>query len=535
MRRPKEPTSKRKLRRGLFGMGLFRIGILLAGLLWWGPGGGGSGGTLAYGQTGEAGGELVRALETRVQQVLAECERSVVAIARLPRDDGEQGFQIPQFQAPTLGRLGPQLGGLGSSGAVALDADFVPSDFGAGVVLDHERRIVTAYHVIGRIADSQFFVWSAQRPFRARVLAADPWTDLAVLQVEGGDFRPIPLGKGDQVAQGQFVVALGNPQAIGRDGRLSAAWGLVANRLRRAPRTTELTASPAARETLHHHGTLLQTDARLDPGFRGGALLNLQGELIGLLTAYSGGAREARFAGFAIPVDETFRTAVDQLKAGKVPEFGFLGVGPQSPGMDYRIRQQGRHGVAVETVLAGSPAARAGIQVGDVITHAAGQVLYDDDDLFRVVGAHPPTYRLPVTVFRGDFAQGRGERLERVAVLEKKRVVARRPEYSTAPPERWRGLQVDYASIAVHENVGLAERIPAEGCVYVVSVERDSPVWQAGVRRGMFVTQIVAGGPVTHVATPAEFFAAARRAAGEAVTLRALNEQGAVSTHTVSP
>jgi serine protease Do len=411
--------------------------------------------------------------------------------------------------------------------------DFVPSDFGAGVVIDRDGRIVTAYHVLGDVLATDYFVWSNRRPFPARVLAADPWFDLAVLKVDAAGFEPMPLGDARTVRKGQFVVALGNPQAIARDGRASAASGLVSNLFRRAPRVAdrggELTGREAAlHDTVHHHGTMIQTDARLDVGYSGGALLNLSGEMIGLLTSYTGGPGQSNSAGLAIPVDEHFRAVLNRLKDGKSPEFGFLGVGP--PSFDAAVRGQNRHGVLVETVLASSPAARAGLRPADIITHVDEEPLYDDNDLFRMIGSRTPGRVVRLTVFRGDVNRNIGETMQRESRLDKKHVASRRPLYATVPLPAWRGLQVDYASVAMHENLGAAQFLPLEGCLVVVNVERESPAGQAGIRPGLFIERV----GEQRVTYPAEFFEAVRDQAG-VVSLRVIAGNGTAAVQDVSP
>ena len=211
-----------------------------------------------------------------------------------------------------------------------LSPDFVPNDFAAGVVIDSTGLILTTYHVLGDVQKSDFYVWSQRQPFRAAVVSADPWFDLAVLRIDAKDLAPITFGDAKQVRKGQLVVALGNPQAIARDGEASASWGIISNLLRRAPTVPDRSSEPAARETLHHYGTLIQTDAKLNFGYSGGALINLRGEMIGLTTSYTAGADFEGAAGFAIPVDEQFVRTVEVMKTGGRPTFGFLGVGPQS-------------------------------------------------------------------------------------------------------------------------------------------------------------------------------------------------------------
>ncbi len=176
---------------------------------------------------------LIRAFEQKVQATVEQSKRSVVAIARVRREK-ESRQQAFQFQ---LGRANPM-----AFERTPDSADFVPQGFGTGVVWDEEGTIVTAYHVLDDPREHDYYVWSNGRPLQAtivksqaKVMAGDPYTDLAVLKVPSQDLLPIKRSSDVSVEQGEFVVHLGNPQAIARDGKLSAGWGIIANIQRSIP------------------------------------------------------------------------------------------------------------------------------------------------------------------------------------------------------------------------------------------------------------------------------------------------------------
>ncbi len=197
------------------------------------------------------------AMERLTTEAIERAEKSVVAIARVRKDEaaGDQAAadRIPGIERP-LERLD------------ATDPRFVPTEFGTGVVIDANGLVLTNYHVLGNVRQADFFIWHARKPYRATVKAADPWLDLAILKVDGANLRPIALGDGRGLKKGQFVIALGNPYAIARDGQPSASWGIVSNLERQAPPPRSATRPSDGRETLHHFGTLIQTDARLELG-----------------------------------------------------------------------------------------------------------------------------------------------------------------------------------------------------------------------------------------------------------------------------
>ena len=206
------------------------------------------------------------------------------------------------------------------------DPTFIPNEYGAGVVIDRRGLILTGYQLLGD--DSDYYVTAADRKvYPATVKAADPRSDLAVLSIEAADLTPIALGTADDLKKGQIVVNLGNPYAIARDGQASAAWGIVSNLHRKAPATPS-ESDPTGRPTLHHFGTLIQTDARLNLGTSGGPLLDLRGNMVGLCVAFAAAPGYEAPGGYAIAVDATFRRAVETLKQGREVEYGFLGIQP---------------------------------------------------------------------------------------------------------------------------------------------------------------------------------------------------------------
>lgn len=458
--------------------------------------------------------EVATALEQLLVKAVAIGENSVVAIARVRKDAEEPAVALRFPFGAARRSLDPS------------SPDFVPNDFGAGVIVDESGLILTTLHVLGDVEASKYSVWHQKRPFYAKVVATAPWYDLAVLKIEGERFAPIKFGDASQVQKGKIVIALGNPAAIARDGSASASWGVVSNVARRAPPTPSRSNEPLGRETLHHYGTLIETDAKLDFGYGGGALLNLDGEMIGLTTSYAASVHSYAAAGLAIPVDDDFRRIVDSLKRGKTPEFGFLGVGPET--LNVSLRQQSFHGARLVSVMDGTPAARAGLRADDVVTHINGKALFDEGDLFWRIGVLEPGTTARLRIVRGDIANPNATVLEVPVTVSKKYVNTARRPIATAEVSTWRGLQVDYATASPAFSQ-IAERPPADS-LYVVDVVRDSRAWQAGMRTGNFVTHL----GDSKVTTPSEFAAFVEDATGD-VTLHVTTNGRDTTPRTISP
>ncbi len=430
---------------------------------------------------------VAAAMERAMVDVIARSEKSVVAIARVRKEPPGETFQL-EFRPDPFGRrptpqMPPQ----------PTDPDFVPNEYGTGVVIDPRGLILTAYNVVDD--ESDYYVTTAEhRTYKATVKAADPRSALAVLSIDAVDLTPITLGNAATLKKGQIAISLGNPYAIARDGQASAAWGIISNLGRKAPATPS-ESDPTGRPTLHHYGTLIQTDAKLHRGVSGGPLLNLRGEMIGLSVVLSTMAGYEAAGAYAIPVDATFRRAVDTLMQGREVEYGFLGIQPAN------LRQQevraGLQGMRVGQVVPGTPAARYGLKVGDIITAVDNTPIYDADGLVLNVGKLPAEAVTRLSVLRGASRRVIPVTLTKYAVHGKKIVTVADPS--------WRGLRVDYPT-ALADGEGHARGSGAfvDDAVAVIDVAEGSPTWVAGLRRGTLISYV----GNTPVRTPREFAAA---------------------------
>ncbi len=450
-------------------------------------------------------------VQDAIVEAIARAERSVVAIARVRK-------QGPEARIPALEPDGIPLNRapLGFADTNPTSPDFVPNEFGTGVVIDREGHIVTNYHLLGNPAENDYYVWVQRRPFRVTrvevpqaVRAGDPWTDLAVLQVSADNLEPIQLGDASALRKGMLVIALGNPYAVARDGEVSASWGIVSNLRRAAPTGDQRAQGGSEVESLHQYGTLIETDARLNLGTSGGALVNLKGEMIGLTTSLAALSGYEQAAGFAIPVDEAFRRTIETLKQGRLPSFGFLGVQPEHLSLDER--QQGKFGVQVLRVVPGTPADRAGIREEDIITHVNGEIVYDKSTLFCELSKLSPGMHAALTVERRDALLSRRHTIMADVVVSKKFVPTARKPFAQVQDPVWRGLRVEYPSALPPQLSSAGSMaVDREGCVAVLDVERDSPAWKAGLQRGEYISHV----GTLRVDSPEAFYAAVAQETG---------------------
>ena len=401
------------------------------------------------------------------------------------------------------------------------------------MIIDSAGLVLTQYLAVHE-GDQHTVTTIDGKTYPATIKAADPRSGLAVLAIDHpgepasasgrlskslptqstGSFPAIRLRRRRRSsARANSSSRSAIPYAIRSDGQPTASWGIVTNLARKAPAGTNLNDAPGPagdyRTTLHHLGTLIQTDAKLGWSTGGGALVNLRGELVGLTTTAATIAGHEQPAGYAIPINATFRRIIDTLKEGREVEYGMLGVSfrPTDLLTGPAATQRDPEGVTVLQVYPGSPAARAGLEQGDVVTHVAGRKV-DDVDRRAVGGQHAAAShdngdRIPPRRSCDDQPRRRSPSW-----------ACRAKKSCTDRPPSWRGIRVDYATAL--DAATLAEPMTSgaldpEGCVLVTEVETDSPAWQAGVRPGMFISHV---GP-DRVTTPDEFRAAVAAASGE--------------------
>jgi serine protease Do len=252
---------------------------------------------------------------------------------------------------------------------------------GTGVVLDKQGYIVTCNHVLQGCNTVR--VGQGEKTFEARVVGADPYNDLALLKVEQGNFEPITLGDSEKLNTGQFILAVANPF---NHKQPTATTGIITN-----PEGSVRGFRGTAMENV------IATDAKLNPGFSGGPLVDAEGKLIGINTAY------VWQRGIAIPVNKV-KTVTDRLLTGKKPTKAYLGLIANTVAIPEEIQDEAgleqETGVMVFQVEAGGPARKAGLTMGDVIVAFNGKPVVDFYDLPRLLSEDVAGKRTTLTVIR---------------------------------------------------------------------------------------------------------------------------------------
>jgi S1-C subfamily serine protease len=394
--------------------------------------------------------------------------------------------------------------------------DHVPESFGSCVVLDESGLVLTQAHVV-RNAAKLYVRFSHKRGSWADVLAADPRSDLAVLRLldKTPDLKAVKLGDGGKAEKGQFVVLLANTFAPGfRDWSPTASWALIANVRERLYRPVDRKEFNKTRHshTLYHYPTLLQLDMRLK-AVSGGAVFNLDGELIALTTARALEGGEAP-GSFALPLDAAVHRIIEVLRRGEEVEYGFLGVG-------WTTEDRAPEGVKLDTVAEHSPAFRAGVHDNDLLLSIDGVPVREHDDVFLLVGR-----RLAGTTIKVEVKAGPGEPTRTcTATLAKFYIDG--PILASKQPAPRRGLRVDYTSVLNGRPAPSWIKGVAEG-VLIRDVKANSPADRAQLQPDKIITKVNG----QKVLTPAEFYRAMDRADGR-IDLSVCNDRGVEETVTL--
>ena len=248
------------------------------------------------------------------------------------------------------------------------------ASLGSGVIISSDGDILTNNHVVapeelgGRAADQIDVQLDDKRQFRARIVARDPATDIALLHIDAKEpLTAAQLGDSDKLEVGEWVVAIGEPYGLSS----TVTAGIVSAKGRRGDQLGGFN---------NGYWDFIQTDAAINPGNSGGPLYNMRGEVVGINTAINA---RAQGLAFAVPIDMAKRDVADFKKYGKVQR-AWLGIRPIDPS---RIGVELPSGALVGVVVPGSPAARAGIARGDIILKFDG-VVVDDAERLRWLSAN---------------------------------------------------------------------------------------------------------------------------------------------------
>lgn len=372
---------------------------------------------------------------------------------------------------------------------------------GSGVIVNPNGYILTNNHVIDGAKEVKVLLGD-KREFEARIIGTDAKTDVAVLKVDAQNLPVLAFGDSSKMQVGNFVLAIGNPFGLNQTVTL----GIVS-------------ATGRGGLGIEDYEDFIQTDAAINPGNSGGALIDEQGDIIGINTAILSGGGGNQGVGFAIPGNMA-RNVMDQiLKNGKVTR-AWLGVSIQSVTSDLAkaLGLRETYGALVNDLDKNGPAAKSGLEVGDVILDVDGRKIEDGPGLQLMIGGMAPGTNVKLTVFRDGATRDIAVKLAELPAAPKQNegdVGAAGGTVAT------RGLSV----AALTPDIANELKLPGDTKgVVVTSVDPASAASDAGVRRGDVVQQVNRQ-PVTDVAG----FERAIQSAGDKPVLLLIDRNGLTS------
>jgi serine protease Do len=367
---------------------------------------------------------------------------------------------------------------------------------GSGVIVSANGYILTNNHVVDH-ATTVTVIMPDKHEFKARVVGADPKTDIAVLKVDASGLEPITIGDSDKVQVGDYVLAVGNPFGVGK----TVTMGIVS-------------ATGRANLGIEDYEDFIQTDASINPGNSGGALVNDRGELIGINTAIlANGSEGNQGIGFAVPV-RVARDVMQQIVAtGKVTR-AYLGVKAQevTPSIAKDFHEPEVTGALIGDVMPGSPAEKAGLEKGDIILDIDGKPVTGSAELRMHVSLMAPGTKVNVKVFRDG-----AEKTLPLTLAEMPTETARNAQPESQSEDALQGITVENVTAQTARRLGLP---PTAAGVVVTGVDPGSKAADSGLKRGD-VIQEVNHRPVRNTS---DFESAMRNAKDDALLL--VNRQG---------
>jgi serine protease Do len=378
-----------------------------------------------------------------------------IASSRIVKVPQSQLFNDPSFQ---------QFFGQQSQGAPRQERE---QGLGSGVIISADGYILTNNHVIDKATEIKVIL-SDKREFPGKVVGADSKTDIAVVKIAASGLPTVTLGDSSKLQVGDYAFAIGNPFGVGE----TATMGIIS-------------ATGRNGLDIEDYEDFIQTDAAINPGNSGGALLDARGEVIGINTAIlSGGSGGNQGIGFAIPINMA-KYVMDQiLKHGKVIR-GYIGVGIQelTPDLAKQFNVPAEKGALVGSVEPSSPAAKAGLQTGDVITELDSQPITGPNDLRLKVGKMAPGTSVHLKVLRNGETRDVSLKLGEAPSGKATAKNAQGP----ADNSPMKGVQVDTLTNDIRQQLGLGTDV--KGMV-VTEVPDGSPAAEVGLQRGDVIEQV---------------------------------------------
>jgi serine protease Do len=358
------------------------------------------------------------------------------------------------------------------------DRNFTQRGTGTGFIVDKAGYILTNHHVVDK-ATKILVRLDDKSEHQAKLIGSDTETDLAVIKIDVGHDLPVAkLGNSDAVKVGDWVLAIGSPFSL--DHTVTA--GII---------------SAKGRENIGGNNafqSFLQTDAAINPGNSGGPLVSMNSEVIGINTAIISENRQYAGLGFALPSNIAVKVYNQLVQSGKVTRgsIGITYVSEQDPALMRAMGLKPGAGIIVQDVIAGGPAAKAGVRPGDVITEIEGTKISSSSVLLDVVANTPVGRSINVKVNR----DGREQTIP-IVISDRQVVIgeraARAPDNNNDQGDDTSQTSLGIRVQAITPDMVRQLRLDNADGVMITSVEPSGLGEEAGFQRGMIITRVIAG------------------------------------------
>ncbi|MCF7789274.1 MAG: DegQ family serine endoprotease [Prosthecobacter sp.] len=395
---------------------------------------------------------IVKAVAPSVVKIAVSSEAKVSQM-QMPEGMDLRRFFGPGFQMPNDMQQGQQRHMPREQGV------------GSGIIVTKDGYILTNNHVVDNASTIKVTMTDG-REFNGKVIGRDPKTDVAVVKIEAKDLPAMAFADSDKIEVGDMVLAIGHPFGIGQ----TVTTGII---------------SAKGRATMGlDYEDFIQTDAAINPGNSGGALVDVEGRLIGMNTAILSRNGGNQGIGFAVPTNLARWVMESLVNSGRV-ERGFLGVNIQdmTPQLAQQFKMDGAKGALVSGVSPDSPAEKAGVKSGDVITDFNGKPVTDSRHLKLQVGSTAPGAAVPMNVLR----DGKSVNLTvTVKELPGDKLADATPAADKAD-DALHGVGVSDLDQATRNQLKVPSSIKG---ALVVDVQEDSVAYDAGLRQGDVILEI---------------------------------------------
>ena len=276
----------------------------------------------------------------------------------------------------------------------------VEQNIGTGFIIGSDGLIATNKHVVSDTKATYKIITKDDKTYEVQKIFRDPANDLAILKIEANGLKPVEMGDSDKLKVGQFVIAIGT--ALG-EFKNTVTTGVISGLGR------GITAGSALEGSAERLDNVIQTDAAINPGNSGGPLLNSAGQVIGINVAVAAGGQNI---GFAIPIN-VIKEAIENFnKTGKF-ERPFVGIRYRMISRDVALMNDVPQGAYVVEVITNSPADKAGIKAGDIVTKFNDQSLKDENvDLAKLISQRKAGEKVTLTIWRD------GKEMEKDVILQ---------------------------------------------------------------------------------------------------------------------